>query len=112
MESWRKIESMDDLNAAVEDSVNQPIVLFKHSTRCGISSAAKNRLESETASVQDKATIYYLDLLEQRPISNEIAQRFQVTHQSPQIVVVKNVKAVLNASHEGVSVDAIRSVLN
>ncbi len=109
--SWQNLESLDDLHQIVEDSKQKPIVLFKHSTRCGISQHAKHRLESEWDFKEGKLDFYYLDLLKHRDVSNEIADQFNVVHQSPQIIILKNEQAVYHISHNAISVDRIKEVI-
>lgn len=91
-------EQLADIIARSHNSEN-PIVIFKHSTRCGISSAAKKRVENSDAFTNDVFSIYYLDLLAHRDISNKIAETFQVQHESPQILFIKNGKCVYHTSH-------------
>lgn len=100
---WRKLESLDDLFAALEQSNVAPVALFKHSTRCSISSAAKDRIERQWAFSESQLPIYYLDLIQFREISNKIAELTGVSHESPQLIIVKNGKSVYNASHMGIT---------
>jgi len=95
----------------VEQSNEQPVILFKHSTRCGISSAAKFRLESAWDFSADEAQLYYLDLLAYRPISNAITERFGVFHQSPQVIVISKGKAVYDSSHHSINVADLRKAI-
>ncbi len=80
----------------------RPFAIFKHSTRCSISSMAKNRLESSWK-INEDLPVYYLDLIQFRNVSNLIAEKTGVTHQSPQLIVIKNGKATYNASHNGIN---------
>ena len=98
---WRQLTDLVQLNEIINESTEKPVAIFKHSTRCHISRTALKQFENEF-DLQDKITPYFLDLLENRDISNEIAARFGVTHQSPQIIVIKDGKAVYNASHENI----------
>lgn len=100
--NWQHLTHIDQLEEIVKMSVERPIVIFKHSTTCGISAAAKSRLESVPFDAS-KGAFFYLDLLTYRPISNKIAERFEVVHQSPQIIVIKDGKAVKNNSHHAIS---------
>ena len=109
--SWKNLESLDDLHQIVEDSKQKPIVLFKHSTRCGTSLHAKHRLESEWDFEEGELDFYYLDLLQHRDISNGIADQFNVVHQSPQIIILKNEQVVYHISHNAISVDRIKEVI-
>jgi bacillithiol system protein YtxJ len=102
-ETWKTIESLQELQEAEKASFEKPLVLFKHSTSCSISSMAKSRLEG--ASDGSSPTIYYLDLLSHRDISNEIASRFKVRHESPQVVVLDNGKVQYHASHGAINMN-------
>jgi bacillithiol system protein YtxJ len=101
--AWNQLESMENLDVAEALSNNKVVVLFKHSTRCSISRFVLKQFENTYAVPEEKMELYFLDLIEYRTISNEIAARFGVTHQSPQMIVLKNGKAVYNASHESIN---------
>jgi len=75
------------------------VAIFKHSTRCSISSMAKNRLDKGQSNIPS----YYLDLIQFRSISNEIANRFGIQHESPQLIIIKDGKAIEHSSHNMVS---------
>lgn len=106
---WKKIESEADLQVAIQQSFNKTVVLFKHSVTCGISNGTKYGLEKDWDFNKEDLDFYYLDLLAFRPISNKIAQDLKVTHQSPQVIVLKNGKAVFDTSHHAISVAALKA---
>lgn len=106
---WLVLNSEEQLKQLLEDSNKEPIILFKHSTRCSISSMAKTRLEREWDI--DNVKIYYLDLITYRNVSNAIESELNVVHQSPQIIVVKNGEAIYNASHSSISVENLKEAL-
>ncbi len=101
---WRVLNDLKQLDVIDEESKQTTIVLFKDSTTCGISASVKYRLEGDWAQLDSNVTLYYLDLLSYRPISNAIAERYGVVHQSPQIIIVKGGRAVYNISHHRISV--------
>jgi bacillithiol system protein YtxJ len=105
--AWRALTDLGQLNEIVNESTEKPVVIFKHSTRCSISRMALRQFEQEF-DLEEKVVPYYLDLLEHRDISNEIANRFGVYHQSPQLILIKDGKAIYDRSHE--SIDAIKLV--
>lgn len=109
--SWNILTTEEQLDKAIALSEEKPVVLFKHSIRCGTSLHAKHKLESEWSNLKDEIEFYYLDLLQYRNISNKIAHELNVIHQSPQIILVKNGRVVFSASHQAVSVDAINKAL-
>lgn len=104
--NWIPLRSEEELERIIALSNDQPQVIFKHSTRCSISSVAKNRLER--ANVPDNAAFYFLDLLAYRSLSNSIAERFAVDHESPQILVIKNGKCVYDESHMSIDMEEIK----
>lgn len=101
--NWINLTNIDQINEIIELSQQEPVLIFKHSTRCSISSTALNRLERAWNLENSKA--YYLDLISYRPISLEIANRFDVEHQSPQVLIIKNGECVYHESHWDISFD-------
>lgn len=104
---WKKIESQKDLDAATEKSSQQKVLIFKHSTRCFISKTVLRSFEKQMQESDKNFGYYFLDLLAYRSISNEIESRFDVVHQSPQLIVLENGKAIYNASHQNIDLDKI-----
>lgn len=107
--NWIPLISEEQLNEIAAKSFTKSQVIFKHSTTCSISSMALNRLERSEAPAN--GDFYYLDLLNLRPISIAIAEKFQVHHESPQIIVIKNGECVYDESHYGISMDEIAEQL-
>ncbi len=103
--NWIHLTDIATIDQIIKDSFDQPQVIFKHSTRCSISSMALNRLEREEAPAN--VHFYYLDLLNYRNISNEIADKFSVYHESPQILIIKNGECVYDESHQGINMSEI-----
>jgi bacillithiol system protein YtxJ len=102
MNSWHHVTQKEDFYTLLENSVKRPQIIFKDSLTCGISAHAKYRLEQGFGLVEGKADFYYLDLLAYRPISSLIARELHVTHQSPQIILVKDKKVVYTTSHHAI----------
>lgn len=108
--NWNTLTSEDDLQHALDTSKQKPVLLFKHSTRCSISSMAKDRLErSWQAEDQEQVEPFYLDLIAYRPISKAIADQLGVEHASPQAILVRDGKAVWNASHMSIAYDQLKA---
>ena len=99
MKGWKTLCSTADVDAAIESSNQRSVVLFKHSTRCSISSMAWNRIININEDESESIGFYYLDLIQHRDVSNYIAERLSVNHESPQVIVVKNGEATLDISH-------------
>lgn len=95
---------MAQLDELIEESKNKKggVVIFKHSTRCAISNAAFSRLQRNWNIPEDVLPVYYLDLLRFRDISNAVAERFGVPHESPQLILIKDGGVVYTASHFGI----------
>ncbi|SDR11259.1 bacillithiol system protein YtxJ [Chryseobacterium soldanellicola] len=104
---WKKIESEEDLAKALEKSYINNIAIFKHSTSCFISKTVLRNFEREIENIDQKVELYYLDLLVYRSLSNKIAEDLGVRHESPQLIVIENGKAIDNASHQNISVSQI-----
>ncbi len=104
---WLPLESENDLVKAMETSFAKPTVIFKHSVRCFISKTVLQNFEKEVENNPVDAAFYYLDLIKHRALSNKIAEDFHVTHQSPQVIVLKDGKPVADASHQSISVSLI-----
>lgn len=98
---WVNLTSSEQLHELLQSSETKPVVLFKHSTRCSISSMALNRFENNMD--PEKATCVYLDLLSYRPISAEIEQLTKVEHQSPQAILINNHEVIYSATHNGIN---------
>ncbi len=111
IDGWQALETEAQLAAAIEESHSKPVMFFKHSIRCGISEGAKQGLIGDWDISPTEMSFYYLDLINFRAISNKIADDLEVTHQSPQIILVKNGKAVFDTSHHRISVSEIHKAL-
>lgn len=103
--NWKTLTSEEQLSEINAASAHQPVVIYKHSTRCSISSMAKARLER--SAVPEGLTFYYLDLIAYRPVSNKIAEIYHVQHESPQVLVIRNGECIYNESHGGIVMDEI-----
>ena len=110
-DAWKVLEDEAQLDEILATSKEKPVVIFKHSTRCGVSEGAKYTLMENWDFEGKELDFYYLDLIKYRPISNRIAQDFQVTHQSPQVLLVKDGKVAFHTSHHRISVDGLRKNL-
>ena len=102
---WNELTGEEQLKEIREKSTKRPQVIFKHSTRCGISAVAKGRLEKWQPS--EDFDFYYLDLIKYRPLSDKISKEFQVFHESPQVLVIRNGDCVYDESHLGISLQDI-----
>ena len=103
--NWINLTDDQQLSSIKELSKQKAQLIFKHSTRCSISSMAKNRLERSTP--PESIDFYYLDLIQDRQLSQKIAEDFDVYHESPQVLLIKNGECVYDESHSGIQMDDI-----
>ena len=108
MINWNPLDTEDKLDELIKESYSTPIVILKHSTTCPISSIAKMRIDQDFTG---DAKMYYLDLLAYRSISNKIADIFMITHQSPQVLVIKDGDCIYDESHLNIQVEVLKSEL-
>jgi len=101
--NWLPLTSLDQLETIKTESNTEAILIFKDSTRCGISKMVIKQFEKLFTEENQHLKVYYLDLLNHRDISAEIGQTFQVVHQSPQLIVVRNGNSVHHASHNDIA---------
>ena len=106
--NWTELTDILQLQEIKAISNEKPVVIFKHSTRCSISRMALKQFEREF-DLNDTVDAYFLDLIAHRDISNEIAQRFNVYHESPQLILIKNGKAVYDVSHSDIDAEALKN---
>ncbi len=106
---WIPLISEHQLEDIRKLSSQQDQLIFKHSTRCSISSMAKNRLER---AVPANVQFHFLDLIKYRSISNKIETEFDVSHESPQVLLIRDGKCIYDESHSGISMEEIEQQVN
>lgn len=109
--NWIPLNSLEQIKTIKELSKSETIFVFKHSTRCGISSMVIKRFENLFDSSMNNIKVYYLDLLNFRAISDEVGYSFQAQHQSPQLLIIRNEVAVLNVFHYDITTVNIQKYL-
>lgn len=100
---WIPLNDTQQLDHIIEKSKTKTQVVFKHSTRCGISRMVMSQFIENYQFTEKDLDLYYLDLLSYRDVSNEISYKFQVMHESPQLLVIKNGFTVAHASHGAIN---------
>ncbi|WP_416438900.1 bacillithiol system redox-active protein YtxJ [Phnomibacter sp. MR] len=103
--SWIPLQSADQLTQLIAQSASKPQLIFKHSTRCSISSMVLHRLER--AGLNDQLDWHLLDLIAHRQLSNQIADHFDVWHESPQVLLIKQGECIFDESHMGIQMAEI-----
>lgn len=100
---WIPLNDLQQLEFIEEKSKTKTQVIFKHSTRCGISRMVMNQFVAMYNLTEKDLDLYYLDLLNYREISNEVGVKFMIMHESPQLIVVRNGSVVNHASHGAIN---------
>ncbi len=108
--NWIPLQDENQLLEINKRSASNPQVIFKHSTRCSISSVVLSRLSK--ADNQHNIDFYLLDLLKHRNLSDKIAQVFSVYHESPQVLLIKGGECVYDESHSAITYDDIAEHVN
>ena len=103
--NWIPLTNEEQLLQLIDKSATVPQVIFKHSTRCSTSSMVLRRLERST--IPTAIDFHFLDLISHRQLSNKVAEEFNVYHESPQVLVIKNGACDYNESHMGIVMDEI-----
>ena len=101
--NWIRLTNIDQIKQIRSLSKSDTVFIFKHSTRCGISKMVIKRFENMFDDSMNNVKAYYLDLLNYRDISDEVGATFKVTHQSPQLLIIKNEVSVFNTSHQDIT---------
>ena len=108
---WLPLTDLDQLDRSIRNSSDRIQVFFKHSTRCSISRVALSRFDREPA-VNEPADFLLLDLLQYRPLSQQLTERLGITHESPQVLIVKNGACVYHANHLDIEPTEIYATLS
>ncbi len=108
MNFWLSLTNEDQLQELDEKSFHQTVIIYKHSTSCNISQIIKFRFEKHWPS---STSIYLVDILSYRAISNIIEEKYQTRHESPQILVIQNGKCIFDESHLDIDVEEVNSYL-
>ncbi|GGG46701.1 thioredoxin family protein [Croceivirga lutea] len=97
---WNALTTLEQVNQVIQDSQGKTQVVFKHSTSCGISGMVLRRITTSWSTIDTSQVDFnFLDLLAYRNISNAIASKLNVVHQSPQVILLRNGEVVFHTSH-------------
>jgi bacillithiol system protein YtxJ len=108
------LQGIHELDEALDKSHQRPLLLFKHSHSCGISAEALDELRSHIDThVHTEAVEYAMVTVQtHRDLSNKIAERLGVRHETPQAILVRGGRAVWSASHFRVNADELKKVVS
>jgi bacillithiol system protein YtxJ len=111
---WRhnfpEVLTLEDLDRAIASSKAAPMFLYKHSLTCGSSAYALDQLTRLAAS-DVSAPIHLVPVQNARDVSNAIAERFGLRHESPQLILVEDGAVRWQTSHFGITADRAREAL-
>lgn len=110
MMEWKNITDLGQISD-IKSNAGYSLI-FKHSTRCSVSMMAKKRFELDWDVIPAETKLYFLDLISHRAISAQIAETFQVHHESPQILLIRDGNCVLDASHSDISAEEVAAAIN
>lgn len=111
MVNWISLATPAEVDELVQQSETIPCLIFKHSTRCSISSFAKHRLEQDWELPSNTVEPFFLDLIANRETSNYVADALGIEHESPQVLIVHRGRVIYHASHLAIALDEIREQL-
>ena len=108
---WLPLTQPEQITALAQSSHERPALIFKHSTTCSISAAAKSKIERQWADSGLDVPIYYLDLLRFRSLSAQVAEQFGVRHESPQLLLIQDGECRYDASHMGIRLSDVKGAV-
>ena len=110
---WNKITKSEDIDALEKASFQQTVLLYKHSSICGVSSHARQKIENGWKVIESmNLKPYFVDVISQRSLSRTIAEKFGVVHQSPQVLLIQNGESIFDISHLSISIEEIEKGIN
>jgi bacillithiol system protein YtxJ len=112
IESFKELRSVEDLNHALEESNERPVLFFKHSVTCPISARAYNEFRSYLQKANPQVSANLITVQTARSVSNETSARLNLEHHSPQAILVRNGREVWNASHFAITAAALQEAVN
>lgn len=108
--SWIDLKDINQIDS-IKKSTGYSLI-FKHSTRCSVSLMAKKNFELDWDIIPKETSFYFLDLISHRDISAYIAETFQVHHESPQVLLIKDGECILDDSHSDISAKDVALLIN
>ncbi|UHA74069.1 bacillithiol system redox-active protein YtxJ [Paenibacillus sp. 481] len=108
----KRIQTLEQLQTIIAESHQQPVVLFKHSTRCPVSSQADEEMDSVVKDFADKGIVFgKILVVEERPVSLECAEQLGIKHESPQVLLLQQGNVIWHDSHYAIRYDKVSEKL-
>lgn len=112
MTSLTPIHDVASLDAAIAESRERPVLLFKHSRHCGTSFEALDELQAHIDGARPGSAAYKVITVQtHRPVSDAVSQRFGIRHETPQAILLRDGKVIWNASHFRITASQIEQAL-
>lgn len=111
MKTLKPLADLAALEAAIAESRQRPVLIFKHSRSCGISCEAFDELHAHVAEGGVEASYNVITVQNSRNVSDAAASRFGLRHETPQAILLKDGIPVWNASHFRITADELRRAL-
>lgn len=105
------LSDLDMLEAAIAESRERPVLLFKHSRTCGVSAEALDELRAHLDRDGAGATYKMVTVQSHRHVSDEVADRLGIRHETPQAILIRDGRPVWKASHFRITADALSLAL-
>lgn len=102
VEYWNVLESIPEVDEIFEQSKRRPQLLYKHSNRCGTCLFTKSEIENSSDDILKHSEMHFIDVISCRKVSDYIAEKLDIWHESPQAILLKNGKVVWHASHSAI----------
>lgn len=106
-----QLHSIEALQEVLEESKTHPVLLFKHSNACPISSRAYHQFQNYLESADPNVTYHLITVQTDRPVSNEIESRLGLLHESPQAILIRDGREIWNASHSSITVSSLQNAI-
>ena len=108
MPSWIRLQHSKQIQEIIERSYTTPCIIYKHSSRCSLSSISRYRLEGDWDFQEYEVAAYFLDVIADRDLSRMVAERFEVHHESPQLLLICHGECIYDASHLDITLTELR----
>lgn len=101
-EHWNVLEDISDVDEVLQKSKERPQLLYKHSNRCGTCMFAKSEIEKRSEDIEERADMHFIDVINSREVSNYLAEKLNLRHESPQAILLANGKVIWHNSHSAI----------
>ncbi|MCW9709002.1 bacillithiol system redox-active protein YtxJ [Fodinibius salsisoli] len=109
---WGILAAPSELEHVIQASNDWPQLIYKHSHRCATCFFSKKQVEEGADTIIEKADLYFLDVIGSRPVSNAVAEKLNVRHESPQIILLNKEEVTWHESHGAIKTEVILTALH